>query len=81
MATTIEQSQMSISPLDALMAHFASTSKSVQRTFVNYIVKTYASQQDQKLRQQKAVKESLTRAFSEIKAGEARSIDELLSEL
>lgn len=81
MAAIAEHPQMSISPLDALMAHFASTSKSVQRTFAKYIVETYAIQQDKKVSQQKMVEDSLTRAFAELKAGEARPIDELLAEL
>lgn len=81
MATITTQPKMSVSPLDALMTHFASTSKSVQRAFTKYIMDTYAAQQDKSLRQQKMMKDSLTRAFSELKAGEAKPIDDLLAEL
>lgn len=81
MATITVQPQMSVSPLDALMTHFASTSKSVQRAFTKYIVETYATQQDENLRQQQMMKDSLTRAFSELKAGEAKPIDDLFADL
>lgn len=68
------------SPLDALMAHFVSSSKSVQRAFINQIIDAYAEEVEAR-RQQKMMKESLTQAFKELGEGKARPIEELFSEL
>lgn len=68
------------SSLDALMAHFVSSSKSVQRAFVNQIINAYAEEVEA-CRQQKMMKESLTQAFKELEEGKARPVEELFSEL
>lgn len=78
MATSILQQQAS--PLDALFAHFASSSKSVQRAFTKYIIDTHAEEVEAR-RQQMMMKESLTQAFKELKEDKARPVEELLSEL
>ena len=72
--------QKTISPLDALMAHFTSSSKSVQRAFARYIIEAHAEEVEAR-RQQMIMKESLTQAFKELKEGKARPIEELFSEL
>lgn len=78
MATSILQQQAS--PLDALLAHFTSSSKSVQRAFTKYIIDAYAEEVEAR-RQQMMMKESLTQAFTELKEGKARPVEELLNEL
>ncbi len=78
MATLAIQQQTS--PLDALMAHFASSSKSVQRAFTRYIIETNAEEVEVR-RQQMMMKESLKQAFKELKEGNARPVEELLNEL
>lgn len=78
MATSIAQHQTS--PLDALLAHFASSSKSVQRAFTKYIIDAHAEEVESR-RQQMMMKESLTQAFKELKEGKARPVEELLGEL
>lgn len=72
--------QQSTSPLDALMAHFASSSKSVQRAFTKYIIDTHANEVEAR-RQQAMVKESLTQAFKELTEGKDRPVEELFNEL
>lgn len=78
MATSILQQQAS--PLDALLAHFASSSKSVQRAFTKYIIDAHAEEVEAR-RQQMMMKESLTQAFKELKEGKTRPVEELLNEL
>ena len=78
MATLAIQQQTS--PLDALMAHFASSSKSVQRAFTKYIIETNAEEVEVR-RQQMMMKESLKQAFKELEEGNARPVEELLNEL
>lgn len=78
MATSILQQQAS--PLDALLAHFTSSSKSVQRAFTKYIIDAHAEEVEVR-RQQMMMKESLTQAFTELKEGKARPVEELLNEL
>lgn len=78
MATAISQQQAS--PLDALLAHFASSSKNVQRAFTKYIIDMYAEEVEVR-RQQMMMKESLTQAFKELKDGKARPVEDLFSEL
>lgn len=68
------------SPLDALMAHFASSSKSVQRAFTKFIIDTHAEEAETR-RQQMMMKESLKQAFKEMNEGKARPVEELLGEL
>ncbi len=80
MATVTVQQPISMSPLEALMAHFASSSKSVQRAFAKYIIDNNAKEVATR-RQQMMMKESLTQAFKELKEGKARPVEELLSEL
>ena len=75
-ASTIQQT----SPLDALMAHFASSSKSVQRAFTKYIIEANAEEVEVR-RQQMMMKESLKQAFKELKEGQARPVEELFDEL
>lgn len=75
-ASTIQQT----SPLDALMAHFASSSKSVQRAFTKYIIEANAEEVEVR-RQQVMMKESLKQAFKELKEGQARPVEELFDEL
>lgn len=72
--------QPAVSPLDALLAHFTSSSKSVQRAFAKYIIEAYAEDVETR-RQQMMMKNSLTQAFKELKEGKARPIEELLDEL
>ena len=78
MATLAIQQQPS--PLNALMAHFASSSKSVQRAFTRYIIETNADEVEVR-RQQMMMKESLKQAFKQLKEGNARPVEELLNEL
>lgn len=78
MKTSIIQKQTS--PLDALLAHFVSSSKSVQRAFTKYIIDTHAEEVEAR-RQQMMMKESLTQAFKELKEGKTRPVEELLNEL
>lgn len=80
MASVTVQQPISTSPLEALMAHFASSSKSVQRAFVKYIIDNNAKEVTTR-RQQMMMKESLTQAFKELNEGKARPVEELLSEL
>lgn len=80
MATVTVQQPVSMSPLEALMAHFASSSKSVQRAFAKYIIDNNAKEVATR-RQQMMMKESLTQAFKELNEGKARPVEELLSEL
>ena len=75
-ASTIQQT----SPLDALMAHFASSSKSLQRAFTKYIIEANAEEVEVR-RQQVMMKESLKQAFKELKEGQARPVEELFDEL
>ncbi|MDO4819358.1 MAG: hypothetical protein Q3994_03155 [Prevotella sp.] len=79
MATTIT-AQSQATPLDALMAHFASSSKSVQRAFTKYIINAHAKEVEAR-RQQMMIKESLTQAFKELNAGKARPVENLFDEL
>lgn len=80
MPTIIENKQVSASPLEALMAHFASSSRSVQRAFTKFIIDANAEEVVTR-RQQLMMKESLTQAFKELKEGKARPVEELFSEL
>lgn len=70
----------SVSPLDALLAHFNASSKSVQRAFANIIIESRANELEV-ARQKAMVRQSLNQAFQEIKNGEARTIDNLFDEL
>lgn len=72
--------QQQTSPLEALMAHFTSSSKSVQRAFTKYIIDAHAEELETR-RQQIMMKESLTQAFKELKECQARPIDDLFEEL
>lgn len=78
MATLTRQSPTS--PLDALLAHFTSSPKSVQRAFTKYIIEAHADEVETR-RQQMMMKQSLTQAFKELKEGKARPIEELFGEL
>ena len=80
MPTAIENKQVCASPLEALMAHFASSSRSVQRAFTKFIIDANAKEVVTR-RQQLMMKESLTQAFKELKEGKARPVEELFSEL
>lgn len=80
MTTAIENKQVSASPLEALMAHFASSSRSVQRAFTKYIIDANAEEVVTR-RQQLMMKESLTQAFKELNEGKSRPVEELFSEL
>lgn len=80
MPTAIENKQVGASPLEALMAHFASSSRSVQRAFTKFIIDANAEEVVTR-RQQLMMKESLTQAFKELKEGKARPVEELFSEL
>lgn len=68
------------SPLDALLAHFTSSPKSVQRAFAKYIIDAHAEEVEAR-RQQMMVKHSLTQAFTEMKEGKVRPVEELFGEL
>lgn len=72
--------QETTSPLDALVAHFASSSKSVQRAFTKYIIEANAEEVETR-RQQIMMRESLKQAFKELKEGQARPVEELFNEL
>lgn len=67
-------------PLDALMAHFTSSSKSVQRAFTKYIIEAHADEVETR-RQQMMMKQSITQAFKELKEDKARPVEELFDEL
>lgn len=80
--TTIQMATDSIriSPLEALMAHFNASPKSVQRAFAKFIIDNRAN--DLEVARQKAmVRQSLTQAFMELKNNEARPVEDLLDEL
>lgn len=72
--------QSNATPLDALIAHFASSSKSVQRAFTKFIIDAHAEEVETR-RQQMMMKESLKQAFKEVNEGKARPVEELLGEL
>ena len=72
--------QPATSPFDALLAHFTSSSKSVQRAFTKYIIEAHAEEVEAR-RQQMMMKASLTQAFKELKEGKARPVEELFNEL
>lgn len=78
MTTSIIQQQTS--PLEALLAHFTSSSKSVQRAFTKYIIDAHAEEVEAR-RQQMMMKESLCQAFKELKEGKTRPVEELFNEL
>lgn len=80
MSSITVQQPINTSPLEALMAHFASSSKSVQRAFAKYIIDSNAKEVATR-RQQMMMKESLSQAFKELSEGNARPVEELLSEL
>lgn len=77
MATSIIQQT---NPLDALIAHFASSSRAVQRAFTKFIIEAHAEEVEVR-RQQMMMKESLTQAFKELKEGKSRPVEELFNEL
>ena len=66
--------------MDALLAHFTSSSKSVQRAFIRYIIEAHADEVETR-RQQMMMKQSLTQAFKELEEGKARPVEELFGEL
>lgn len=72
--------QAGTSSLDALLVHFASSSKKVQRAFTKIIIDAHAKEVETR-RQQMMMKESLTQAFKEMKEGKARPVEELFGEL
>lgn len=72
--------QSATTPLDALLAHFASSSKSVQRAFTKYIIEAHADEVE-KRRQQMMMKQSLTQAFKELKEGKAHPVEDLFNDL
>ena len=80
MTTAVQSKEINTSPLEALMAHFASSSRSVQRAFTKYIIDANAEEVATR-RQQLMMKESLKQAFKELKEGKARPVEELFSEL
>lgn len=80
MTTAIDNKKISTSPLEALMAHFASSSRSVQRAFTKYIIDANADEVVTR-RQQLMMKESLSQAFKELKEGKSRPVEDLLGEL
>lgn len=68
MAISVSQYQNNVTPLDALLSHFYSSSKSVQKAFAKIIMEARAEDKKKTLTpQQKYVKESLTRAFDEVR--------------
>lgn len=87
MAILVSQYQNNVTPLDALLSHFYSSSKSVQKAFAKIILESRAEDKKKSLTpQQKYVKESLTRAFDEVRNAKARgeslmSADDFLEEL
>ena len=64
---------ISVSPLDALMAHFDASSKSVQRAFAKIIIERRAHEFEV-ARQKAMIREDLSQAAKELKAGESRPI-------
>lgn len=76
---TVDMS-VTASPFEALMAHFQSSSKNVQRAFTKYIIEAYAEDVE-KARQEKMVKLTLEQAFRELKNNQARPVEELLDVL
>lgn len=80
MINILNISQQQTSPLDALLAHFAASPKSVQRAFTKYIIEAHAKEVEAR-RQQQMMKESLTQAFKELKEGKTRPVEELFNEL
>lgn len=69
-----------VSPLDALIAHFNASSKSVQRAFARMIIETRADELEA-AREKAMVRQSLTQAFTELKTNQTRSIEQLFAEL
>lgn len=71
---------ISVSPLEALMAHFNASSKSVQRAFAKIIIESRAKELEV-ARQKAMVREDLCQAAKELQAGESRPISCLFEEL
>lgn len=69
-----------VSPLEALVAHFNASSKSVQRAFTHIIIESRANELEE-ARQKAMVRESLSQAFAEHKSGQARPVENLFAEL
>lgn len=69
-----------VSPLDALIAHFNASSKSVQRAFARIIIETRADELEA-AREKAMVRQSLTQAFAELRSNQARPIEQLFAEL
>ena len=69
-----------VSPFDALLAHFNASSKSVQNAFVKFIIENRAEEMET-ARQKAMLRQSIARAYNELKANESRPFEDLLAEL
>lgn len=73
-------SKETVSPFEALLAHFNASSKSVQNAFAKYIIESRAEEMET-ARQKAMLRQSLNRAFEELKTEQGRPIEALFSEL
>lgn len=73
-------SKETVSPFEALLAHFNASSKSVQNAFAKYIIESRAEEMET-ARQKAMLRQSLNRAFEELNTEQARPIEALFSEL
>lgn len=69
-------SKETVSPFEALLAHFNASSKSVQNAFAKYIIESRAEEMET-ARQKAMLRQSLNRAFEELKTEQARPIEAL----
>lgn len=67
MATTAQTPIAEISPLDALIAHYKASSKSVQRAFMKYIINSVDIEKETRL------EEKIQNGIADIKAGKGVS--------
>lgn len=80
MDTSLNIRKSATSPLEALVAHFNASSKSVQRAFTKLVIESKANELAA-ARQKALVRQSLHQAFKELNADEARPVEELFNEL
>lgn len=78
--TQLSNHSVSVSPLEALLAHFNASPKSVQRAFANIILENRAEELET-ARQKAMLRQSINQAFKEFKDNKARPIEALFDEL
>lgn len=84
MGSTMIQPQPVTNPFDALVAHFTSSSKSVQRAFAKYIFEAYSGNEGVKRPKRVKKLSAIERSLKEVEAGElfeAKDLDDLFAQL